>query len=69
MSAEEVREDIMEQRIPLCRMCPAPDLEAILAGLNNPEDGPREGAPGKNHGEGKIKPKNLKKPFFLFKPR
>merc|ERR1719414_1859463 len=33
LSAEHVRSDIMNQRIPVCPLCPSPDLEAILESL------------------------------------
>jgi len=34
LSAEHVRSDIMNQKIPICPQCPSPDLEAILEGLS-----------------------------------
>lgn len=33
VDAEQVRSDIMEQKIPLCNKCPSPDLEGILERL------------------------------------
>lgn len=35
VDAEAIREDIFDQKIPLCNMCPKPNIDALLSSMNN----------------------------------